>query len=106
MLESLGYTVTLEGSASGALDRFRNAPQEFDLLVTDQTMPQMTGEMLTHELRRIRPDIPIILCTGFSYMMNDEKARALGIDAFMMKPAAVHDLAVTIQQVLARRNNE
>ncbi|MEE8302210.1 MAG: PAS domain S-box protein [Candidatus Tectomicrobia bacterium] len=105
-LEQLGYGVISTTSSPEALAMFQSEPYRFDLVVTDQTMPQMTGEMLTHELRRIRPDIPIILCTGFSYMMNDEKARALGIDAFMMKPVAVHDLAVTIQQVLARRNHE
>ena len=77
-------------------------PQRFDLVITDQTMPHMAGEHLSGELRRIRPDIPIILCTGFSHMINAEKARALGIDAFCLKPVLARELAVTIQQVLAR----
>jgi YesN/AraC family two-component response regulator len=66
-------------------------------------MPHMTGVRLAGELRRIRPDIPIILCTGFSPLINAESAQALGIDAFCMKPLVTRDLAVTIQQVLARR---
>ncbi len=75
--------------------------QQFDLVITDQTMPNMTGEMLVPEIRRIRPDIPVILCTGFSHTMNAAKARSMGIDAFLMKPLVIRDVAVTIQQVLA-----
>jgi YesN/AraC family two-component response regulator len=78
-------------------------PQRFDLVITDQTMPTMTGEMLARELRRIRPDIPIILCTGFSHLMHAEKAQAMGIDAFLMKPIITQELAQAIQQVLAQR---
>ena len=74
-----------------------------DVIITDQTMPEMTGATLVEELRRIRSDIPIILCTGFSHLINDEKAEALGIDAFVMKPGITQELAVTIQQVLAKR---
>ena len=81
-------------------------PQRFDLVITDQTMPHMTGEHLTRALRRIRPDIPIILCTGFSHVINAEKARTMGIDAFCIKPLVVRDLAVTIQQVLEQRSKQ
>jgi len=66
-------------------------------------MPAMTGVTLVAELRRIRPDIPIILCTGFSHLINAEKAQALGVDAFVMKPGVTQELAVTIQQVLDQR---
>ena len=66
-------------------------------------MPLMTGESLARELRRIRPNIPIILCTGFSHVMNPTIAQALEIDAFCMKPLVARDLALTIQQVLAYR---
>ena len=82
---------------------FRMAPQRFDLVITDQTMPHMTGEELALELRRLRADIPIILCTGFSHIMHAERAQELGIDAFLMKPLAMQDLARVIQQVLAPR---
>ncbi|MEE8292134.1 MAG: ATP-binding protein, partial [Candidatus Tectomicrobia bacterium] len=102
-LEQFGYTVVSHTSSIEALEAFRAMPQRFDLVITDQTMPQMTGEQLVRELRRIRPDIPIILCTGFSHIMNAEKAQAMGIDAFCMKPLVTRDLAVTVQQVLDQR---
>lgn len=63
----------------------------------------MTGAQLAQELRRIRPDVPIILCTGFSHVMDAEKARALGIEAFCMKPLLAQDLGRMLQQVLAKR---
>ncbi len=103
MLTRLGYDVEVYTSSRAALDAFRAAPERFDLVTMDQTMPHMTGEALAKELRRIRPDIPIILCTGFSHVMNPEKAQALGIDAFLMKPLAMRDLAATIQHVFQQR---
>ncbi len=66
------------------------------------TMPDLTGESLTHELRRLRPDIPIILCTGFSYVMDATKAQAMGIDAFLLKPLTLKDLDLAIRQVFCR----
>jgi PAS domain S-box-containing protein len=103
LLEQLGYDVVSKTSSIEALEAFCAEPHRFDLVFTDQTMPHMTGETLTRELRRIRPDIPVILCTGFSHVMDAEKAQAIGIDAFCMKPLVARDLAVTIQQVLAQR---
>jgi CheY-like chemotaxis protein len=100
MLEVLGYEVTTRTSSVEALALFRTKPQAFDLVITDQTMPNMTGEALSHELRRIRSGIPIILCTGFSYTMTDEKARALGIGAYLMKPLTIRDLALAVRRVL------
>ena len=105
LLESLGYEVISHTSGGEALATFQVEPYRFDVVITDQTMPHMTGETLAQELRQRRPDIPIILCTGFSHVMNAEKALTQGIDAFCMKPLTVRDLAVTIQQVLARRND-
>jgi CheY-like chemotaxis protein len=103
LLVRLGYDVVTCSSSVEALEVFRQAPQRFDLVITDQTMPHMTGEGLARELRRLRPDIPIILCTGFSYVMHAERARELGIDAFLMKPLALQDLARAIQQVMVLR---
>jgi CheY-like chemotaxis protein len=100
ILEHLGYTVTVRTSSIEALEVFRAAPQRFDLVITDQTMPNMTGETLARELRRLRPDIPLILCTGFSHTMSAEKAQALQLNTFLMKPLATRDLAVAIRQVL------
>jgi DNA-binding NarL/FixJ family response regulator len=88
-------------SSRAALAALQAAPQRFDLVITDQTMPHMTGEVLTLALRHIRPDISIILCTGFSHTMTVEKAGVLGIDAFLMKPLVIHDLGLAIQHVLA-----
>jgi PAS domain S-box-containing protein len=102
-LRRLGYDVVATTSSIKALETFRTTPQRFDLVITDQTMPDMTGAALASELRHIRPDIPIILCTGFSHVMNAEKAKAMEIDAFCMKPFMARDLGLTIQQVLARR---
>jgi CheY-like chemotaxis protein len=103
LLERLGYEVAAYSSSLAALEAFQAEPSRFDLIITDQTMPVMTGATLVAELRHIRPDIPIILCTGFSHLMNAEKAEALGVDAFVLKPGVTQDLAATIQQVLENR---
>jgi CheY-like chemotaxis protein len=103
ILMLLGYDVVVCTSSVKALEVFRMAPQRFDLVITDQTMPHMTGEELALALRRLRSDIPIILCTGFSHIMQAERAQELGIDAFLMKPFDMEDLARVVQQVLASR---
>jgi CheY-like chemotaxis protein len=103
MLERLGYTAEAYTSSRAALAAFQAAPQRFDLVITDQTMPDLTGEGLARALRDIRPDIPIILCTGFSHIMTAENAAALGVDTFLMKPLVFHDLGLAIQHVLAAR---
>jgi len=103
LLTALGYDAVACTSSLDALATFRAAPQAFDVVITDQTMPAMTGASLVAELRRIRPDIPIILCTGFSHLMTADQARALGVDAFIMKPVGTHELAVTIHHVLHTR---
>ena len=94
-LEHLGYSVVVCTSSPAALDIFCAAPQSFYIVITDYTMPTMTGEVLAHELRCIRPDIPIILYTGFSDTMMAERAQALGIDAFVLKPSPLHHAGVT-----------
>jgi PAS domain S-box-containing protein len=101
ILAPLGYDIVPYTSSREALDAFRAAPERFDLVITDQTMPQMTGEVLTQELRRIRANIPVILCTGFSHTIDGEKAKGLGIDAFLMKSIEVREWGTTIQRVLA-----
>lgn len=100
LLTSLGYAVEVETHSPQALATFKQDPHRFDLVITDQTMPSMTGEMLSRELLRIRPDLPIILCTGFSHIMSAEKAKALGIQAYLMKPLAIRDLAPIVRHVL------
>ena len=100
LLEQLGYTVEVQTNSVEALNVFRQNPERFDLVITDQTMPGLTGEALSRELLRIRPELPIILCTGFSHIMTAEKAKALGIQAYLMKPLAIRDLASIVRHVL------
>ena len=103
MLENFGYTITARTSSIEALEAFRNNPQGFDLVITDQTMPNMTGEDLTKELMSIRSDIPIILCTGFSDQIDEHKAKAMGIRAFVMKPIVMREMANIIRKVLDKK---
>jgi PAS domain S-box-containing protein len=101
LLRSLGYDVVVSSHSPEVLEIFRSAPQHFDLVITDQTMPHMTGESLVQELRRLRANIPIILCTGFSHVLSAEKAQALGVQALLIKPLTTRDLALAIRQALA-----
>jgi CheY-like chemotaxis protein len=102
MLERLGYSVTTTTDALEALEEFRAHPEAFDLVITDQTMPQLTGEKLAQELLRVRPDIPIILCTGYSEMIQEENAKALGIQEFLLKPFSIGEIAERIHNVLKK----
>jgi signal transduction histidine kinase/ActR/RegA family two-component response regulator len=100
MLERLGYRVETTSNPLDALEAFRSQPDLFDLVVTDMTMPKLAGDVLTRRLRSIRPDIPIILCTGYSERINEEKAAALGINALMLKPLSIDELTRTIRRIL------
>ncbi len=101
MLKRLGYETVAHTRSFDALHAFRASPQDYDLVITDQTMPQMTGITLSRELRRIRPDIPIILCTGLGHDINEDAARRLGINGFLMKPLTMQDVSTTVQYVLS-----
>ncbi len=100
MLERLGYQVVARTSSVEALEVFRSQPESFDLLITDQTMQGMTGEALAKKVMAIRSDIPIVLCTGFSHNINEEKAKFIGIREFIMKPVLVREMAVIIRRLL------
>jgi PAS domain S-box-containing protein len=103
MLESLGYSVTIKTNSLEALETFRAKPDAFDLIITDVTMPAMTGIELAKELMAIRPDIPIILCTGFSELINEKQAKEMGIREFVMKPFVIGKHAKTIRKVLEQK---
>ena len=105
-LERLGYTVSIRTSSIEALELFRTKPNEFDLVITDMTMPNMTGDRLAIELMKIRPDIPVILCTGYSKRISEESASEMGIKAFAYKPVVKADLAKTVRKVLDDQQQE
>ena len=100
ILERLGYEVVTRTSSVEALELFSAQADNFDLVITDMTMPNMTGDNLSRELMKIRSDIPIILCTGYSERISEEKAKSMGIREFVMKPLVMKDLAKTVRKAL------
>ncbi len=100
ILESLGYEVVTKTSSIEALELFKLQKDRFELVITDMTMPRMTGENLAKELMNIRPDIPVVLCTGFSAKIDKTKAMSLGIRAFISKPILKRELAEIIRAIL------
>ena len=100
MLQGLGYRMTVMTDAVKALEIFDARPDDFDIVLTDMTMPDMTGLALSKELLEIRPDIPIILFTGFSEMVTEEDARKAGIRDFFMKPVSLREIACSIREIL------
>lgn len=103
MLERLGYRVHARSDSIQALDEFRRDPGRFDLVVTDMTMPKLTGDQLAAQIRQSAPHIPIILCTGFSEWVDSETAQRIGVSEFLLKPLALEKLARTIRRLLDQR---
>lgn len=99
LLESIGYTVVETNSSLKALDIFASKPDDFDVIITDQTMPGMTGDQLVEEILAIRPDLPIILCSGFSERIDEEKAHELGVRHYLSKPTSLNTLGATIRSI-------
>jgi len=104
MLEKLGYTVTTRDKVREARKLFAKQPEQFDLVITDMTMPDMTGDKLAGELRKIRFDIPIIICTGFSELISRDKIESKGIKAFLTKPVSMKDLSTITRKVLDEKS--
>jgi signal transduction histidine kinase/CheY-like chemotaxis protein len=100
ILERLGYKVTSKTDSEEALEEFSARPERFDLVITDMTMPKITGDRLARRLMDINPQIPVIMCTGFNEAITEEKALAMGIDKFVMKPVIKDELAHAIRTVL------
>jgi PAS domain S-box-containing protein len=100
MLVQLGYRVTARTNSLEAMELFRSEPDAFDLVITDYTMPNMTGVDLAKAMLQIRPDIPIVLCTGYSEMISEDTAKEMGIRAFVMKPVLRQNIARVIRKVL------
>ncbi len=95
--------MTARTNSIETLEAFRNNPQEFDLVTTDITMPNMTGKDLAKELMSIRQDILVILCTRFSEKIDERRAKKMGISAFVMKPIVMRDMANTIREVFDKK---
>lgn len=105
ILSSLGYTVTVKTSSEEALAALKAAPDSFDLLITDQAMPALSGAKLAEEALSLRPDLPIILCTGYSATLTEEKAMEIGIKRYLNKPVAITDLAKIVRAVLDEKDS-
>ena len=105
ILSSYGYHVSCFTSGVNAWKHFQNSPDDFDLVITDQTMPGMTGSELGAKIKSIRPDIPIILCTGFSETVNKKEALAMGINQYVLKPVVMSSLLKSIRSLLDRRTH-
>jgi CheY-like chemotaxis protein len=101
-LGRLGYKVTTFSSSLAALEHFQENSDSYDLIITDMTMPKMTGDVLAKKIKLIRPDIPLIMCTGFSELMDEHKAKAIDIRAFLYKPVVARELSQTIRAVLSQ----
>jgi len=99
-LKRQGYKVNAASNSLEVLERFKADPGAFDLVISDMAMPHMTGDLLAQELIKIRPDIPIILCTGHSDRMDGNRAKAIGVKAFVFKPLVMKDMAKTVRKVL------
>ena len=100
VLERLGYDVTVRTSPIEALELFKAKPDDFDLVITDQTMPGMTGDALAKELMAMRPGLPVIICSGYSQKIDQTRAAEMGIKGFVMKPILINDIADAIRKAL------
>jgi CheY-like chemotaxis protein len=100
MLTNMGYRVTTRNNPSDALKLFRHGPEQFDLIISDVTMPEMGGHDMAREMMKIRPDLPVLLCTGYSESITERIASNIGVRALMYKPLVQHELSSTIRGVL------
>lgn len=96
----MGYETVSSTSSKQGIEIFKNAPQDFDLIITDMTMPEITGDIVAQTIIAIRNDIPIILCTGFNEHMSEAQAKDIGISEFLMKPVRMKTLFRVIQKAL------
>ncbi len=100
MLGRLGYRVGAHTRSLDAWKAFQADPEAYDLVITDMTMPEMTGDELARRILSLRPDLPVILCTGYSERVSEEAAEALGIRGFVMKPVVIRELALLLRKIL------
>jgi DNA-binding NtrC family response regulator len=103
-LERLGYNAISTTKPVEALEWFNADPDQFDVVITDMTMPRMTGDKLTAEVLKIRPHMPVIVCSGYSERMSVKRAEALGVRKYIEKPIDLRNLASAIREVLEGSN--
>ncbi len=106
MLKSLGYQVSVRYSSIDALELFKLKPNDFDLVISDMTMPNMSGMELSRRIRHIRGNTPVIICTGYSDLIDSKKAREMGLSGFLMKPVIKQELAAAVRRALDGRRDE
>ncbi len=104
MLERLGYEVATLTSSLEAWNTFSNRPDQFDIVITDQTMPGLTGSDLALKMLQLRPNLPIILCTGYSSLISEKKAKSMGIQGFAMKPLVRKEISLLLRELLDERS--
>ena len=100
ILEQLSYKVEGKTNPVEALELFQSDPRQFDLVISDMTMPQMTGLKLLEQIKTLRPDIPVIICTGYSPLIDEEQTKKMGVTAYLMKPIVIKNMATTVRKVL------
>jgi len=100
MLERMGYTVTTRPTGIEALEAFKAAPDRYDLVITDMTMPHVTGLQLAQQLKALAPEVKVIVCTGFSEQVDAQKAVDLGLAGFIMKPMLKAEIAALIRKAI------
>ncbi len=100
ILLKLGYDVTSYTNSIMALEDFRHHPDNFDMVITDMAMPILHGEKLCQEIIKVRPDIPILVCTGFSQSLSKDKASSIGIKGFIFKPVIMKEFSSKIREIL------
>jgi CheY-like chemotaxis protein len=104
LLSKMGYRVTTYSNPVAALEQFRNAPEQFDLIISDVTMPQMAGPDMAREMMKIRPALPVLLCTGYSAKITEQMASNIGSCALIYKPLVLDELSVAIRSALDKRS--
>ncbi|HKJ63879.1 MAG TPA: response regulator [Desulfopila sp.] len=102
-LERMGHRVVSTTDSREALQMIRKDPEEYDLVLTDQAMPQISGDQLAQKIIALRPDMPLILCTGFSYSIDEHEARRMGFEALLAKPILGADLTAVVSRCLLQR---
>ena len=103
LLSRLGYNVLASHTCHDALDLFKEHADEIDLVITDQTMPKMTGMELAAKIIALKPDMPVILCSGYSDLITQEKLEEIGIRRYLKKPLSIRDMALAINAVLNKQ---